>query len=101
MIFFLPVVTGTTEIVTEGLEKYLEIISGMHVLYFVKNSSAGNITQNKVNARLLNMNLSIGVYHQFKRTIMKEKCLRSEDVMIMTARRKRRLKTMMMTTTIS
>jgi len=41
------------------------------------------------------------VYHQFKRIIMKEKGLRLEGVMIMTARRKRRLKTMTMTTTIS
>ena len=53
--FFLPVVTGTTEIVTEELGKCLEIISGMHVLDFVKNSYAGNITQNKVSARLLNL----------------------------------------------
>jgi hypothetical protein len=52
--FFLPVVTGTTGIVTEELEKYLEVISGMHIVDFVKNSYAGNITQNKVSAKLLN-----------------------------------------------
>jgi len=43
------------EIVTEELEKYLEIISGMHVVDFVKNGYAGNITQNNVSARLLNL----------------------------------------------
>lgn len=48
--FFSPVVTGTTDIVTEELEKNLEIISGMHVVDFVKNSYAGNINQNKVSA---------------------------------------------------
>jgi len=37
------------------MEKYLEIISGMHVVDFVENSYAGNITQNKVSARLLNL----------------------------------------------
>jgi len=46
LFFFLPVVTGTTGIVTEELEKYLEIISGMHVVDIVKNSYAENVTQN-------------------------------------------------------
>lgn len=41
------------------------------------------------------------MYHQFRRIVLKEEGLRLEDTMIVTARRKRRLKTMTMTTTIS
>jgi len=41
------------------------------------------------------------MYHQFRRIIMKEEGLRLEDMMIVMARRKRKLKTMTMTTTIS
>jgi hypothetical protein len=50
--FFVPLVTGTTEIAIQELEKYLEVISGMQLVDFVKNSHAGNITQNKVIVKL-------------------------------------------------
>ena len=35
--------------------KYVEIILGMHLVDFVKNRYAGNITQNNVSARLWNL----------------------------------------------
>ena len=41
------------------------------------------------------------MYHQLKRIIVKEKGLRLEDMMVMTTRRKRRMKTMTMTMILS
>jgi hypothetical protein len=43
--FFIPVIIGATEIVTKGLEKYLETITGKHSIDSLKKGSCvRNIT---------------------------------------------------------
>jgi hypothetical protein len=38
--FVIPVITGATEIVTRGLKKYLETITGKHSIDFLQKTAA-------------------------------------------------------------
>jgi hypothetical protein len=55
--FVIPVITGVTGIVTRGLRKYLETITGKHSVDFLqkKNSCTRNITHYRESATIRNL----------------------------------------------